>query len=179
MSDHVDFPGHDEQHASPPSEGDFPADFFDDAAAPEAAPVGAGDWPSIEAEPAPVEALEETEDAALPIESAVAPSAYSKGLPGPPEEPPPTAPVFPIVLGLVMIGMLVAAIFVSKLPPAAKPKPPPPPRPRPPPRKTNRPRRRPKDSRKRSAIESTPSPRSSRRSKGRLTACPSPRRLPT
>ncbi len=51
------------------------------------------------------------------------PSAYSKTPTGLPDEPPPTAPVFPIVLGLVMIGMLVAAIFVSKLPPEAKPAP--------------------------------------------------------
>jgi TolA-binding protein len=110
MSDHVEFPGHDDQHASPPSEGDFPADFFDDAAEP----------PPVHDESASIEALENVD---VPeAEPLVAHAPYPVAPPGP-DEPVPTAPVFPIALGLMMIGVLVAAIFVSKLPPAAKPEP--------------------------------------------------------
>ncbi len=115
MADHFEHPGHDELQGGPPPEGDFPADFFDD-----------------ETEPSPVSHNPQDPDQDQPKTPAASPP---KRNPDPLEQPlpPPGAPStfkappdlpedderessspFAAILGFVMLGVVVAAWFVSK-----------------------------------------------------------------
>jgi predicted Zn-dependent protease len=99
MADNPDFPGQDKPHPAPASHGDLPADFFDDAADPSPVRVASAQPAAGPKPPTPI---------GMPV-----------------EEPPPGAPRFPIVMGILMIGALMAAVFVSmqqaKEAPAASP----------------------------------------------------------
>ena len=117
MADNADFPADGPNHPSKPTEGDFPADFFDDV--PESPPLAAA-APSPREHPAPVTgafggATAQSPEA-LPYRPQPQPvqarptMAYT-----PAEEPSPGTPVFPVMLGLMMLGGLALAIFVSTL----------------------------------------------------------------
>ena len=118
MADNPDFPDDGPNHPSKPTEGDFPADFFDDV--PESPPLAAAVAPSPREHPAPVTgafggATPQSPEA-LPYRTQPQPvqarptMAYT-----PAEEPSPGTPVFPVMLGLMMLGGLALAIFVSTL----------------------------------------------------------------
>ena len=96
MADNPEYPGAEEPHPVAPSGGDFPADFFDDAAEP--SPV------SVNPEP-----VHHVQTHPHPTSSSYVP-------PRPPAEAPPGRPIFPVFMGIVFGGALVAAWFVSKQP---------------------------------------------------------------
>lgn len=124
MSDHPEHPAPDELRPTPQVTEDFPADFFDDVADPSPLapnPMPAyDDWgvdPSPIAEPGPLvdrhEESVEVDEPAHVIEPRSQPVAkHYASLPV--AEAPPGAPAFPIVMGILMVGAIVAAVLVSK-----------------------------------------------------------------
>lgn len=106
MADNLDFPGPDDRKVVPPHEGDFPTDFFDDDDANEPSP-------SSPLHPAAV------------VQSQLEPEMHTaEGIavrPTPPTPLPPApadarrrAPVFPILLGALMLTAVTAAWFLHK-----------------------------------------------------------------
>jgi TolA-binding protein len=109
MADNMDFPGPDDPHPAPAPrpEGDLPADFFDDVAEP--SPVSLPPEPELAAVPEPVPVPAPPLAPARPF------------VPAPTPEEAPRVPIVPVVLGLLMVGALVAAVLASKMMTPEKP----------------------------------------------------------
>ena len=124
MSDHPEHPAPDELRPTPHASDDFPADFFDDVA--ESSPLETNPLPAYDdrgLDPSPIaqpgswaethEKSVQADEPAHVFETTPKPAAHHYGS-LPVAEAPPGAPVFPIVMGILMVGAIVAAILVSK-----------------------------------------------------------------
>ena len=124
MSDHPEHPAPEELRPAPHGSDDFPADFFDDVAEP--SPLATNPLPAYDdrgLDPSPIAdsalRVEMHEQSVAADQTARAvetrPHSVARQYPSlPVTEAPPGAPLFPIVMGILMVGAIVAAVLVTK-----------------------------------------------------------------
>ncbi|MCA1686533.1 MAG: hypothetical protein LC745_11280, partial [Planctomycetia bacterium] len=125
MADNYEHPGHDESSGGSPPEGDFPADFFDDAADPSPASPPHEPLPELPHEPPAVpkraEPLPAGSEGVAPPPVTGPPSSHKAPAAAPVDDERVKRSVFPFVLGALLAGVLGTAWYITNKPKEATP----------------------------------------------------------